>query len=161
MEKDSSSRRTFLSAFLKAAGAIGLGGLVYSIFRFTSAGDMSGNPHLEVRERGANADGVTERGDTSAELAADSLPPGSSKTIAIGGTPVIVINDGGTVRAFVAVCTHLGCVVSWEGETKRFLCPCHEGVYNSLGEVVSGPPPSSLLSCEVEATDGTVTVSII
>jgi Rieske Fe-S protein len=37
-------------------------------------------------------------------------------------------------------CAHLGCPVRWFDAAKNFICPCHGGVYNLLGEPVGGPP---------------------
>ncbi|MEX2271740.1 MAG: Rieske 2Fe-2S domain-containing protein [Vicinamibacterales bacterium] len=48
------------------------------------------------------------------------------------------------VRALSATCTHLGCRVSWNAPADRFECPCHRGVYDRDGRVVSGPPPAPL-----------------
>jgi menaquinol-cytochrome c reductase iron-sulfur subunit len=41
-------------------------------------------------------------------------------------------------------CTHMGCSVHWNSAAKRFLCPCHGGVFDASGRVVSGPPPRPL-----------------
>jgi menaquinol-cytochrome c reductase iron-sulfur subunit len=44
---------------------------------------------------------------------------------------------------FVALsdrCMHLGCPVRYVEAAERFICPCHGGVYNFLGEVAGGPP---------------------
>ncbi len=43
-----------------------------------------------------------------------------------------------------AVCTHLGCVVPWNANENKFICPCHGSQYNSEGKVVRGPAPLSL-----------------
>lgn len=43
--------------------------------------------------------------------------------------------------AFSAICTHLRCVVRWTEPKKVFECPCHGAVFNSVGEVLTGPPP--------------------
>jgi cytochrome b6-f complex iron-sulfur subunit len=43
-----------------------------------------------------------------------------------------------------AVCTHLGCVVPWNGSENKFICPCHGSQYNDEGKVVRGPAPLSL-----------------
>jgi len=40
------------------------------------------------------------------------------------------------VKAFSATCTHLGCQVRWDGEAKKFNCPCHGGVYDADGQVI-------------------------
>lgn len=38
-------------------------------------------------------------------------------------------------------CPHLGCTVRWREEEGHFRCPCHSSVFNTVGEVVSGPAP--------------------
>ncbi len=43
-----------------------------------------------------------------------------------------------------AVCTHLGCVVPWNGSENKFVCPCHGSQYDATGKVVRGPAPLSL-----------------
>lgn len=43
-----------------------------------------------------------------------------------------------------AVCTHLGCVVPWNGNENKFMCPCHGSQYDKTGKVVRGPAPLSL-----------------
>ena len=37
-------------------------------------------------------------------------------------------------------CNHLGCPVRYVSAAERFICPCHGGVYDFRGLVVSGPP---------------------
>lgn len=41
-------------------------------------------------------------------------------------------------------CTHLGCPFSWHADKNQFLCPCHTGIFDLEGNVVSGPPPRPL-----------------
>jgi menaquinol-cytochrome c reductase iron-sulfur subunit len=56
-------------------------------------------------------------------------------------------------RDFVAlsnICTHLGCRVRWVADQDKFFCPCHNGVYDKNGNVVSGPPPRPLGRYEVK-----------
>ena len=60
-------------------------------------------------------------------------------------------------RDFVAlsnICTHLGCRVRWVVDQEEFFCPCHNGVFDKNGNVVSGPPPRSLDTYEVKEEDG-------
>jgi menaquinol-cytochrome c reductase iron-sulfur subunit len=48
---------------------------------------------------------------------------------------------------FIAIstrCAHLGCPVRWVTPAKRFVCPCHGGVYDYQGRVTGGPPPRPL-----------------
>ncbi len=56
-----------------------------------------------------------------------------------------MVNTEQGVKAFSAICTHLGCVVAWNDMIGVIQCPCHDGRFNpSTGVVVSGPPPGPL-----------------
>jgi len=57
---------------------------------------------------------------------------------------VYVRRAGDAFIVFSITCTHLGCSVRWDAVTQRFRCPCHGGVYDAEGRVVSGPPPHAL-----------------
>jgi menaquinol-cytochrome c reductase iron-sulfur subunit len=59
-------------------------------------------------------------------------------------TVYAVIQEGGIIGVFSDACTHLGCKVHWEEERNAFICPCHDGVFDKAGNVVSGPPPEPL-----------------
>ena len=76
---------------------------------------------------------------------------------------VFLVWDGrDSVRAMSATCTHLGCQVQWDGEGKRFKCPCHGGVYGRDGTVLSGPPPRPLdvVEARIDAADASVLVRL-
>ena len=58
---------------------------------------------------------------------------------------VFLVKTGeSSVTALDPTCTHLGCRVSWDAETRELKCPCHGGVYDHLGGVKAGPPPTPL-----------------
>ncbi|MGZ3441034.1 MAG: Rieske 2Fe-2S domain-containing protein, partial [Polyangia bacterium] len=40
---------------------------------------------------------------------------------------VYVTRAGGKLQVLSAVCSHLGCVVPWDADSKQFVCPCHKG----------------------------------
>src|SRR5579884_825534 len=44
------------------------------------------------------------------------------------------------VIAISTRCMHLGCPVRFVQAASRFICPCHGGVYDFLGQRVGGPP---------------------
>jgi ubiquinol-cytochrome c reductase iron-sulfur subunit len=44
----------------------------------------------------------------------------------------------------VGLCTHLGCIPSYDGNDKSFLCACHGGMYDATAEVTKAPPPRGL-----------------
>jgi menaquinol-cytochrome c reductase iron-sulfur subunit len=66
----------------------------------------------------------------------------------------VLTDDGREFSAMSNVCTHLGCHVRWVADEGEFFCPCHNGVFDKNGAVVSGPPPRSLDRYEVKAEDG-------
>jgi Rieske Fe-S protein len=59
-------------------------------------------------------------------------------------------------QPYVAIstrCAHLGCPVRYVTASRRFICPCHGGVYGFQGEVTGGPPvrPLDRFYTKVEA----------
>ncbi|HIK16750.1 MAG TPA: cytochrome b6-f complex iron-sulfur subunit [Leptolyngbyaceae cyanobacterium M33_DOE_097] len=63
-----------------------------------------------------------------------------------GDPTYIIVKEDKSLADFGlnAVCTHLGCVVPWNPNENKFMCPCHGSQYNSEGKVVRGPAPLSL-----------------
>lgn len=84
------------------------------------------------------------------------LPPGSATKVAYQDKPVLVLNVGGTVKAFSAICTHLGCIVFWNQDRQFIQCPCHDGRFDTNGQVISGPPPAPLPAIPVSVVDGDI-----
>jgi cytochrome b6-f complex iron-sulfur subunit len=73
------------------------------------------------------------------------IPAGAGKVVAMGSTPAIVVNTEQGVKAFSAICTHLGCVVAWNDMVGAIQCPCHDGRFSpASGAVIGGPPPAPL-----------------
>jgi len=50
----------------------------------------------------------------------------------------------GQVKVFSPMCTHLGCGYHWDGDEKRFKCPCHGSMFDIEGHVLAGPAPRPL-----------------
>ena len=65
----------------------------------------------------------------------------------------VLTENGRDYIAMSNICTHLGCRVRWIDEQQQFFCPCHNGVFNEGGQVVSGPPPRPLDRYEVKLVD--------
>jgi Rieske Fe-S protein len=54
-------------------------------------------------------------------------------------------DDEGILHTYSAVCTHMGCTVTWNNLEKSFDCPCHGSRFSaSSGNVVNGPANSGL-----------------
>ena len=67
---------------------------------------------------------------------------------------VITQPQTGSFRAFTAICTHQGCIVS-SVSNGTINCPCHGSKYSIKdGSVVHGPAPSPLaaIAIKVEGT---------
>lgn len=135
-----SGRRRFLSRVITAihtliGGTLGviLGGSVVSPGlaqreeKWLPAGSLGALPQNEptpVMLRVARQDGYTQIVERRAVF-----------LVRTGEASVVVLDS---------TCTHLGCRVSWDADARQLRCPCHGGVYDRTGEVVSGPPPQAL-----------------
>ncbi|RJP50621.1 MAG: ubiquinol-cytochrome c reductase iron-sulfur subunit [Anaerolineaceae bacterium] len=64
------------------------------------------------------------------------------------------------VRVFSDICTHLGCRVSWHPNQEHYISPCHDGHFDLLGNVVSGPPPRPLDEFVTHIENGNLIVSL-
>lgn len=84
----------------------------------------------------------------------EDLPQNSSKTFKdLSGREMVLVNTDKGIKALSTQCTHLGCKAYWEPENSRFYCPCHDGVFDLDGNVVSGPPPRPLDSFQIEVDE--------
>lgn len=85
---------------------------------------------------------------------------GTGKVVSVSDKPVIIVNTtAGGIKAFSAICTHLGCVVAWNAKKNVIQSPCHDGLFNPVtGAVVGGPPPRPLPAYELTIKDGKVYV---
>jgi Rieske Fe-S protein len=76
---------------------------------------------------------------------AAALRPNSGWLFKFGNKPGLVVRTAeGQIHAVSAVCTHLECTVQFKADSSQLWCPCHNGLYDLAGNVVSGPPPRPL-----------------
>ncbi len=75
----------------------------------------------------------------------DLYPPGSATRIP--GRNVWVFRDKKGFYVISAVCTHLGCIV--DRSKDQFVCPCHGTLFDTQGNLVSGPAPGPLPWLEI------------
>ena len=72
----------------------------------------------------------------------------------------ILTEDGRDYHAMSNICTHLGCRVRWIVEKQQFFSPCHNGVFDKHGYVVSGPPPRPLDEFETKVEDDNLYIKL-
>lgn len=57
---------------------------------------------------------------------------------------IYVVHAAEGFFALNAVCTHLGCLTTWNQELGIIACPCHGSKFNRTGEKIEGPAPKPL-----------------
>jgi len=67
-------------------------------------------------------------------------------------------NDDLPYVAISTRCAHLGCPVRYIQASKRFVCPCHGGVYDFEGKVEGGPPVRPLDRFYTRVREGRVEI---
>jgi menaquinol-cytochrome c reductase iron-sulfur subunit len=72
----------------------------------------------------------------------------------------VLTEDGREFIAMSNICTHLGCRARWVANREEFFCPCHDGVFDKLGNVISGPPPRPLDRYQVKVQDGQLLILV-
>lgn len=87
----------------------------------------------------------------------DEFQPGTVSHVQAGRFYISRLDDGG-ILALWQHCTHLGCTVPWREQEGQFHCPCHSSIFNTAGEVVSGPAPRPMDIFPVEIQDRQVIV---
>jgi cytochrome b6-f complex iron-sulfur subunit len=137
------SRRSIVQWFLGTTlGAVALS-VLYPVFRFVIPPEV--------------AESTTNRvlAGTLSEM-----PSNTGRIFRFGSKPALLIRlPSGDVRAFTAICTHLGCTVQYRADLQQIWCPCHDGRYNLQGVNVAGPPPRPLDQYAVAISDDKIWVS--
>ncbi|MDB5098078.1 MAG: (2Fe-2S)-binding protein, partial [Cyanobacteria bacterium RYN_339] len=74
-----------------------------------------------------------------------AIAPGEGCLVDLEGEMVAASKDEhGKVTALSATCTHMGCLVHWNGAEKSWDCPCHGSRFATNGQVMCGPAREGL-----------------
>lgn len=80
-----------------------------------------------------------------------SIRPGVGAVVRLHGRDVAAYrNEDGTVSAVSARCTHMGCLVSFNGAERTWDCPCHGSRFDIDGRVIEGPATRRLRREDLE-----------
>jgi Rieske Fe-S protein len=122
----------------------------------TSASASSASGAAAASDAGASSGASTAAGGAPAANALTTtaqVPDGGGRIID-GKNIVVTQPEAGSFKAFTAVCTHQGCIVSTvSGGTIN--CPCHGSKFSIKdGSVVNGPAtqPLAAIAIKVEGT---------
>jgi glycine/D-amino acid oxidase-like deaminating enzyme/nitrite reductase/ring-hydroxylating ferredoxin subunit len=84
-------------------------------------------------------------GDRLKRRSVRSLDRGAGGIVRDGVRQAAVYKDEqGSLHALSARCTHLGCIVNWNGGDKTWDCPCHGSRFALDGTVIEGPAVAPL-----------------
>lgn len=145
-EGETVTRRRFMVGTTHAAGALAAMGFTLPVLAFAAGSPLFERPDPIWTPVGSPDDfptdtyipkvialvqGVGEIGKSTAYIRKyDPAVDGSRSQLPEG-------------ENFIAVstrCMHLGCPVRYVDAAKRFICPCHGGVYDFRGKRTGGPP---------------------
>jgi Rieske Fe-S protein len=82
------------------------------------------------------------------------IPADVPAGLSVVGAAIIFRTGAGTVRAWSARCTHLGCRIDRVAGDEA-ICPCHGSRYRSDGSVAAGPATRPLRPLTVVSDAGT------
>lgn len=122
-----STRRRFLTVALATAAGV-------ATIRFAGLGLDFSQPAAAANQFG----GVFELGPLTDLPAAGEAPLNHAE-----GRFYLVRTEEGLL-AVHKVCTHLDCLLGWDEQNGRYLCPCHGSQFAVDGQVLSGPAERSL-----------------
>lgn len=141
---------------LQAGGILAVGGLV-------AACSTGGGDAAVASEAPA---GAAPAGSPAASTSSGGAGVAQVSDIPVGGgliidDPAVVITQPaeGEVKAFTAICTHQGCLVS-EVVDNEIICPCHGSRFSAVdGSVTAGPATTGLTAAGVVVEGGSVVLS--
>jgi glycine/D-amino acid oxidase-like deaminating enzyme/nitrite reductase/ring-hydroxylating ferredoxin subunit len=82
----------------------------------------------------------------------EEIPPGEGAVVRRGlAKHAVYHGEDGVFVERSAVCTHVGCIVHWNGFEKCWDCPCHGSQFLPDGTVINGPAISPLAKVDEPA----------
>lgn len=136
------TRREFLNLGILASIAVAASSGIYTVLKYLY-------PPAEAPQ---------QAGENMLVAKVEEVPDGGTFLFRYKNKPSILLNSKNGIIALNIVCPHLGCIVKWEESKHVFLCPCHAGIFDASGSVISGPPPAPLKKLNVTIKEGKIYV---
>jgi cytochrome b6-f complex iron-sulfur subunit len=142
--RDKVSRRVLLGRALGAWGVLAALPVVNMVVKF-----LSPPPSTQLPTESLKLESFKE------------IERNSAKIVRFGKDPAIIIHtESGQYKAFLARCTHLGCVVKYETEDVPHLnCNCHGSMFDLTGKNLTGPAPRPLVPLRVSVEGEALVIS--
>jgi Rieske Fe-S protein len=138
------SRRRWLTWLLSTSLGATIVACLYPVLRFIVPPETS-EPSLS---------------EVELDVKASEILPNSGRIVPFAGKPVLLFRTAaGELSALTATCTHLNCTVQYRAERTDIWCACHNGVYDTNGINISGPPPRPLTRLDVNVRGDKIVVS--
>jgi Rieske Fe-S protein len=133
-------------------GGLGAAAAALSGAAVTAALEQSGKQPTNVAPTGTLV--LPGTGTWVAIAALDSMPIGAIKRFEAGAVIGYVQHTASGFLALSGVCTHMACLLQWNGADQTFDCPCHGGRFLSSGKAAPGGrytyPPLPAIQTKVE-----------
>ncbi|MFC1696140.1 ubiquinol-cytochrome c reductase iron-sulfur subunit, partial [Pseudomonadota bacterium] len=126
MERETYSRRSFLSKLWIVLGALTFAEVIWMIIAFFRP--------RKPRTGAVEHDAIIVAGPV------DRFEPGTVSAFVRGKFYLARLEDGGFL-AMSRTCTHLSCTVPWVAGENKFICPCHSSEFDIRGDVINPPAP--------------------
>jgi Rieske Fe-S protein len=145
-------RRKFLESVCAAGAGIAIAGNLIDITKVSKAIARSRKSAADVREIPINLIDVPEL-----------KPVGGTYHLEVEDTSQNILVVHASPDKFIAVdikCTHRGCDINYDGDGKKFICPCHGSEYDLYGRNTKGPAqkPLNYYHAELKGDEVNVTV---
>lgn len=144
-KKQQVSRRQFLNYTLTGVGGFMAAGMLVPMLGMAVDPLLSKSKSGDLANAGISVGDITDK-PQRVEWKIDQVDAWYESKVT--KSAYVYKDDKGDIVALSPICTHLGCMVAWEGSEKftdEFYCPCHGGRYTKDGTNIPGTPPTAPL----------------
>jgi cytochrome b6-f complex iron-sulfur subunit len=150
------SRRAWMRTFGTAAAAVVVGVALDEV--------VTAQNRMGPSSGGATQTLTPDSGAWRPVAAVTQLPAGHAITVSTGSVDAVVINDGGEISAVSGVCTHLGCRLQPDDDSRKLNCPCHQTAFSWSGKVLYyrlKAAPANLPTIPSRVKDGQIELFVV